>query len=366
MLKLINCGKKQFLELTKCKNIYCFGAGKIFRRFVAENPSLKISGVVDNFIYDIKEKIEVHEKIINVISLKKFEDLFTENSIVVITCLAYEEIIDQLDKIDKLDGMECYLNLFLEEYTEHFEKYPISKAKKDKIPRKIHYCWFGGKDLPDEYKNYIESWIRYCPGYEVIQWDESNYDIAKNQYVKQAYENKKWAFVSDYARVDIIHTQGGIYLDTDVELIKPFDEFLEWDMFCGFENTRYVNWGLGFGAVKGVKLLKNVLDRYEEIEFVNSDGTLNMLTCPVIQSKVMEQYGFKMNGLPQKIDNIAVYPKEFFAPYGCIKGFGRITENTHSIHHFSASWVDEDTKQTFSRWESFINRVEARNICTKE
>ena len=146
---------------------------------------------------------------------------------------------------------------------------------------KIHYCWFGGGELPDEYKKYIESWRKCCPDYEIIRWDESNYDVTKNRYMRQAYENKKWAFVSDYARVDIIYHQGGIYLDTDVELVKNFDEFLKWDLFCGFESFDYVAWGVGFGAVKEHEILKDVLNEYEKRSFLKEDGSFDRISMTV-------------------------------------------------------------------------------------
>ena len=118
------------------------------------------------------------------------------------------------------------------------------------IPKVIHYCWFGGNPIPEKDRRYIEGWKEKCPDYEIIEWNERNYDVSKNKYMAQAYEEKKWGFVSDYARLDLVYQYGGIYFDTDVELLKPLDNLLELEMFCGFESTKYVNFGIGFGAEK--------------------------------------------------------------------------------------------------------------------
>lgn len=344
MIRIIDCSEWSLKRKSLNKNMYCFGAGKVFRQFVIENPDNHIRKVIDNFKSDTQSEIDVDGKLFPIISLEQFIRERNEKTSVVITCQKYEEIILQLDSIPELDGLECYLYLFLQEFTEHYKKYPMPKSKSNIIPKKMHYCWFGKNKLPNEYLRYMETWKKYCPGYEIIRWDEQNYDVMKSNYLKQAYNNKKWAFVSDYARVDVVYQYGGIYLDTDVELVKSFDEFLKWDMFCGFQNSKHINWGLGFGAVKGHEILREVLKVYEQMDFINSDGSLNLVTCPVIQSSVMSKYGFVLDGTPQEKDNVVVYPKEFFSPYSLKKGFGRITANTHSIHHYSASWLEKNRK----------------------
>ena len=166
----------------------------------------------------------------------------------------------------------------------------------------IPYCWFGKKKLPDEIAKYIDSWKEKCPDYEIVQWNENNFDINSILYVKEAYECKKWAFVTDYVRLWVVYNYGGIYLDTDVELIKSMDSLLQYDAFFGFENDRYIATGLGFGAVKGCDLLHQMMSIYEKMHFIVS-GEMNIIACPHINTKILVEYGLKRNGKTQIINN---------------------------------------------------------------
>lgn len=215
--------------------------------------------------------------------------------------------------------------------------------------------------MPESYKQYMASWKKYCPNYQIVRWDESNYDVNKNAYVREAYEQKQWAFVSDYARVDILYHEGGIYLDTDVEMIASFDEFLVWDLFCGFEQSNYIAWGLGVGAVKGQPILKSLLDVYESMSFIMDDGSLNLKACPIIQTEIMEQYGFKRNGKFQQRNGVVVFPWEVFAPFYVYECFGRITQYTHSIHHYAASWIDDEKVGVKKIYEERLKKIKERN-----
>lgn len=216
------------------------------------------------------------------------------------------------------------------------------------IPKKIHYCWVGGNPLPASVKKCIASWKKYCPDYEIIEWNESNYDFTKNQYMKDAYEAKKWGFVPDYARVDIIYHHGGIYLDTDVQVIKSFNSLLNCKSFFGFEDDEngkfYVALGLGFAGEKGNPLLKEITDSYETISFYNKDGSLNLTPSPILNSTVLEKYGFVMDNHYQSINDNVIYPGDYFDPKSFTTGLLHKTKNTYSIHHYDASWVDEEIK----------------------
>lgn len=209
------------------------------------------------------------------------------------------------------------------------------------IPKMIHYCWFGKGEKNNKILECISSWEKYCPDYQIICWDESNYDIHKNKYIEQAYEKKKWAFVSDYARVDIVYNYGGIYLDTDVELIKTLDSLLKYEMFVGRESEEYVSCGPGFGAVKGHPYLKEIMEYYEKSTFIKSDGTMDLTSCPVIQTQCLLKHGLKKCNQYQELPQCVVFQTEVLSPKSFKTGKLSITHNTISIHHFDMSWVDE-------------------------
>ena len=212
------------------------------------------------------------------------------------------------------------------------------------IPKIIHYCWFGRNEMPEKFKACIKSWKEKMPDYEIICWNEDNYDVNKCQYIKDAYEMKKWAFVSDYVRLDVCYTYGGIYLDTDVEVIKSFDELLNLNGFCGMEIGKNclaneVNVGLALGMIKGLPIGKILRDDYHSLRFIKKDGTLDLTPCPTIQTRVLVKHGLKLNNEQQTIDDMTVFPTRFFCPMNQYTGDIVITPDTFSIHHYAGSWV---------------------------
>lgn len=214
------------------------------------------------------------------------------------------------------------------------------------IPKVIHYCWFGGNPLPELAKRCIESWKKYCPEYEIKEWNEKNFDVECCDYVKEAYEAKKWAFVSDYARFKILYENGGVYFDTDVELVKGIDELLQKGAFMGVEREipLLVNPGLGLAAEKGMELYLRLIKDYDNRHFLLNDGKYNLKTIVEYTTEVLNEYGLVQNTEIQYIANIYIYPKEYFNPYDSRTGKIKIKENTISIHHFAASWLDPYTK----------------------
>lgn len=209
----------------------------------------------------------------------------------------------------------------------------------NKIAKIIHYCWFGDKQKSEFINKCISSWNNILEDYEIIEWNESNFNININNYVREAYEQKKYAFVSDYVRVYALYNYGGIYLDTDVEVFKKFDDLLENDSFWGFEEKDYIATST-IGAKKGNKLIKEFLDSYENRSFLNKDGSIDTLTNVAIVSKIISNLGIKLDGTFQKIDNLAViYPQEYFSPYDYINCYSKKTNNTYTMHHFYKSWV---------------------------
>lgn len=223
------------------------------------------------------------------------------------------------------------------------------------IKKTINYCWFGKKDLDEKSKLCIKSWKKIMPDYEIKRWDESNYDIKKNSFVKEAYENGKWAFVTDYARLDIIYNHGGIYLDTDVEVIKPFDDLLENDGFMGFEIGDHVATGLGFGAVAGNSFIKENMDAYNNMKLYSPDGKLNNVNCPIITTNLLKKYNLVLNNELQTIKGIKIYPTDYFCPMSFQTGEINITSNTYSIHRYNMSWVSKE-EQRFHIYYQKLNK----------
>jgi len=211
------------------------------------------------------------------------------------------------------------------------------------IPKIIHYCWFGKKKLPKDVKKCIKSWKKMCPDYEIIQWNESNFDVNCCKFVEQAYKAKAWAFVSDYARLKIIYDNGGIYLDTDVEVLKRLDFLLENDFFIGTQQLeRVYATGLGFGAIKNSYVVKRMLDEYENIVF-ESEKREN-IACPYLNTRALKKIGFYRTDIIQKIDNCVVYPPKYFDPLAPGNSNNLLCEDTISIHHYTASWTSWTNK----------------------
>lgn len=225
------------------------------------------------------------------------------------------------------------------------------------IPKKIHYCWFGGNPMPEKDQKCIESWKRYCPDYEIIRWDESNYDITKNRYMKEAYEAKKWGFVPDFARLDIIYEHGGIYLDTDVEIVKNLDALLNLPGYMGFEGGDKVNPGLGFGAEKNNPTIKSLIDSiYSNRHFVQTDGSLDLTPSPKMNTDALISMGLVPNDLRQEVNSIVVFPSEYFCPKNLTTGVLNITENTHTIHWFNGSWLSDNRKKIIDINQKYIQK----------
>lgn len=227
----------------------------------------------------------------------------------------------------------------------------------NKIPKTIHYCWFGGYEKPDIVKKCIASWKVNLSEYETIEWNENNFDIKCNPYVREAYESEKFAFVSDYVRVYALYHFGGVYLDTDVEVFKSFDALLHHDSFWGFEQEDYIATST-IGAAKGNKLIKQFLDSYTEKSFIKEDGSYDDLTNVAMVTEILINIGLKKNGQYQEINDIGVfYPQTYFSPYDYINCRKFITENTYAMHHFYKSWLSPK-----ARFKSNIKTTAAKMI----
>lgn len=230
------------------------------------------------------------------------------------------------------------------------------------IPKVIHYCWFGRGEKSKLIKKCMKSWKKYCPDYEIIEWNEDNFDVNCNQYIKEAYEAKKWAFVSDYARFEILYKYGGVYLDTDVEIIKPLDDILSKGPLMGCEKGSS-DWegirvapGLIVAAEPGMQLLKELIEDYSKDRFINDDGSYNLWTVVFRVTELLFQRGLKNTDEIQYVEGFYIYPKEYFCPKVFSSGKTKKTKNTVCIHHFAASWFSEEKAKKCKKLRKKIKR----------
>jgi len=214
---------------------------------------------------------------------------------------------------------------------------------EQKIPKIIHYCWFGGNPLPVSAKECIETWKKHCPDYEIMEWNESNFPCDYNDYVKEAYEAKKWAFVSDVARLHALVEYGGVYMDTDIEVVKNIDDILVYDAISGFESSGSIPTGM-MAAKKAHPFFIELLKDYEGEHFIMEDGSYNMTTNVVRITEPCLANGLKLNNKEQTVCGFTFMPKDYFCAKDIITDEITVTENTYTIHHFNSSWITEEKK----------------------
>ena len=230
------------------------------------------------------------------------------------------------------------------------------------IPRTIHYCWFGRGTKPDLAVKCINSWKKKCPDYDIVEWNEDNFDISNCPlYVRQAYETKKWAFVTDYVRLKVVYDHGGIYFDTDVELRKNLDTLLKYRGFFGFEDGKCINTGLGFGAVKGLSLLRELMQDYDNLAFVQEDGTYDRMPCPERNTKIFLRNGLRQDDSLQMLENgIRILPSVYMCPINYISGKRKWSVKTMSIHWYSESWKSIRDKKEMEEYRLLLERIKVQ------
>ncbi|MCH4191443.1 MAG: hypothetical protein LKF52_03960 [Butyrivibrio sp.] len=330
--------------------IYAFGAGKSILNQNALTPSYPLGKIIYEFIDNNplkwNTKVDVYGNVSTIISLNDYIKKASQNDYLLITPIHYQDIEAQINRVKELNHIKYIILSEIYDYPDYMcNEDQLNSIYKGGIyiPKVIHYCWFGKKKIPYEYEHYIESWKKYCPDYEIVRWDESNYDITQNMYMKQAYENRMWGFVPDYARLDIIYRYGGFYLDTDVELIKSLDQLQHFHAFVGYESTQMIALGLGFGAEKGNPVIRGMRDDYSERKFIDSNGKMKLTPSPKYQTEYLQKQGLKRNNSLQQIENgnITSLPTDFLCGIRFYTKTKQITEHTVSLHHWSQNWGDD-------------------------
>ena len=346
--------------------IICFGSGKLASKLPTIIDNSAIYKAINCFVDRDKSKqetgITIGEINYNVISYEDFFDSCWVPSTVLLICVVnFAEIESIISSVQGWNQNEIFV-LKIIKYIK-FENSDLQKeiprnirlTEKAVIPKIIHYCWFGKKPIPEEYKKWMESWRKYCPDYEIIEWNESNYDIHKNRYMEQAYMEKKWGFVPDYARLDIIYEHGGIYLDTDVELIANLDDMLYQEGFAAFESDNYVALGVGFGAVRHNSVIKAFMEDYEKRSFITASGELDLTPSPQYQTEVLKRKGLVLNGEYQIIENFTIFPAKMLGGMSPCTRRIKLKDYTKAIHHYSGSWLDDITRKETMEFEAMMN-----------
>lgn len=344
-MALINCTFYDFVRHIKTKNksIICYGAGMIPLYI---EPLLLQYDLLQNvhlFIDSNREKegktVSFQDRSIKIAMPDYLKTLDADKYVILITAEEYEGILDKIRNCVDLSDWECYaypllnLSFFKSTASENFSYGNITC-----IPKMIHYTWFGESEKKELYLRCIESWKKQCPDYEILEWNETNYDVHKNRYIEQAYKRKKWAYVSDYARLDILYRYGGIYLDTDVELLRSMDALLTTEAFLCFGEWPVPNSGAGVGCVKGHAIIKEMMETRESIDFIQADGNDDAHTNSNYEMRVLMRHGFHMNFEYQTKAGMTLYPPDVIAPVSVTGKDSFITERSIGIHYCNNSW----------------------------
>lgn len=340
-------GLNQFYVDCKEKKIVAFGAS-VFLQVIAmnyEELNLKhiISYIVDNdpnkdgTIYNLQG---IDKDVHNV------QFLINDNLSNIVLLISSEgyayEIYKQLESFEELKNVECYCLPMLIAKNEDDNLVHSLDSFEGKIPKIIHCFWFSGSEKGELEKKCIDSWHKYCPDYEIKEWNSNNYDVTKNAYMFEAYKQKKWAYATDYARLDVVYNYGGFYFDLDLEIIRNIDELLSADFVAGFGPLRDIELA-AFGAKKNCKLVGNMLDRYSDRIFDGNNLALTEVQ-PIFMDYLLKENGFVIDGKFQKINNNVLYPRYSFSPRNWFTGEIMDLSKSFGIHHCAGNWISKTEK----------------------
>lgn len=329
----------RFLQFHN-KTLLCFGSGSYFQimyyDFRSSNTDFRVEGVIDSNEEKIGKSLQIGVDVIPIMSLSYVcANYKPEDIAVLITTAFHQEVLAQLRQIPFFDDVEIHSYYEIKKNCTPEYSVLSTSLPNPVIPKRIHYCWFGGTPMPAHLQREVDNWHRLCPDYEFICWNETNYDVYKNAYTAEAYQNKRWAHLPDYVRLDVVHSHGGIYMDTDVELLQPLDRLRCNEAFFGAEVSGGINEGSGFGAVAGHPFVRDLMRIYEELEVGNP---LLRTTSLGKEIKAFHEKGYVNNGKFQVLDGVAIYPYHVLAPMIKETGECMRTQATVGIHHFEGSW----------------------------
>ena len=362
-MRLRCCSFFEFAERIR-KNrskIVMFGAGVIGLVTVPE--ILRMYGLIpyiECYIDNNREKwgksFSMCGRVLSVYSMQYLKHC-ESSTVILLNISRFSGAIEQLEHMECTAEMDCYIMPMMCTHNFCLKKSDgrAEMSEKPLIPKKIHYMWLGKQKIPDELQKCIDSWRKFCPDYEIIRWDESNYDYKKVAYMRDAYEAGDYGFIPDFARLDILYHNGGIYLDTDVEVRKSLDSMLYQEAFCGVEKWQTLNFGGCSGAIKESPIIKKFLDAREQIQFIDKEGKKNKTTCGFYDTRTAIEQGYILDGTTQNVNGMNIYASDYFHPYDYMSGMEYCTEHTYSVHWFNGGWLDAKMKlannETVARFE---------------
>lgn len=347
---LRTCDIKEFVQRNKNKQVVCYGAGN-WLNILSEEFHFGIETVYAYAVDSNPKLWGTKKKVVNtLVEVRPPQYLYdnvTPDTVILITSGEYyAEIYTMLEARAELTRTECYWVSMLKSceldriaYGAHPVPNEFRMNPQPVIPKIIHYTWFSGEPLPESAKRCMETWKKYAPDYEIVQWNAENYDLTAHPYVNSAINNRKWGFAGDYVRLDVVYRYGGFYFDLDVELLRSIDELRYQSAFCGFETAETINLGSGFGAALGHPVIKALRDHYDSVDFVKKDGSLDLTASPYYQTRAFTELGANINSEFQIVQDCAIYPAIYFAPKSLLTGRMCHSPLSYSVHHFDGSWL---------------------------
>ena len=352
---LRNASIGEMLSEIGNRKLALFGAGGSMRDFFqdfGEAAAEHVSVIVDNSPGERTEFIYKERRIL-VLSWEDFEKQVSGDSCaILITVKEFEEVLCQLDKVEALDRSLCYVlhAPFLWNHSRNGRRFVAHDFRRErgKIPKIIHYCWFGPSAMPELERRCVKGWEQLYPDYRFLFWNEKNFDVTKVPYVREAYEAGKYSFVSDYVRLDVLYRYGGIYLDTDVELFERLEPLMGNDAFFAFEHWNLLNTGLGCGCIPLHPVIKDLRSLYHRMCFRNADGSLNLTSCPEYHTEYFQKMGVEIENRTQEVGGILFLSSDYLSPMNQGNGMLELNVNSMGIHKYSCSWLPEEQKRA---WE---------------
>ncbi len=355
-MKLKRCTYSELANEVRKNNIriIIYGAGMIGQivvPYIVE--TYRLHDYVDCYVDMDKRKTGKKVRIgFNEYEIRQPDILRTvsKNTAILLTNSKFYPVVDFLDKIEALAEVDCYIVPTMQ-----------LLEQREMIPKTIHYCWFGGKEMPEFLLECMASWKEHCPDYEIVCWDESNYDVSKYTYTKQAFDNQKYGFVTDVARLDILYEYGGVYMDTDVKLLKSYNDLLFNKGFVGVERWGNINSGGGMGALPHHPMIQEMMDYRLKYPFIYDDGTQNIETNGMYETTPFIRHGMRIDNTLQIINGITVYPASVFHPYDYMSCEEKIEDDTVSIHYFYGGWMEEEDRRnranTQEKYKAVMSRI---------